>query len=142
VTDYAALDLIAARRENMAAVLIVEDEHALSDLLRQVLEEEGYTVVTAASLGEAEALLLAESVDLILADLVESSEHGDLGTVQVLLSLAGERPLLLCTGQPDAERLADETGLAGVVAKPFDLDVLLHSVQSALSSARPGSAHA
>lgn len=120
----------------MAVVLIIEDDRALCDLLRQVLEDEGHRTVVATTLAEAEQAARNEPIDLVLADLLEFDVRSGPGSVQVLRSLAGEKPVVLCTGQPEARNLADLPGLAGVLGKPFDLDELLRCVENALSGGR------
>ena len=122
----------------MAVVLIVEDDPALCDLLRQVLEDEGHRTIVATTLAEAEQAARSEPIELVLADLLEFDLRSGPGSVQVLRSLAGDRPVLLCTGQPEASKLADLPGLAGVLGKPFDLDELLSCVEDALSGRRLG----
>jgi DNA-binding response OmpR family regulator len=121
----------------LTTVLIIEDEATLSDLLRTLLQDEGYAVLTASTFAEAEAAVRRSPVDLVVADLIEFDEHGLAGAAQALRELAGERPILLCTGQPGAQRLAAEWGFSGVLDKPFDLDVLLERVRSALARSGP-----
>ena len=120
----------------MAVVLIIEDDPALCELLRQVLEDEGHRAVVATSLAEAERAVGSEPVELVLADLLEFDLRSGPGAVQVLRTLAAGRPVLLCTGQPGAQKLANVAGLAGVLGKPFDLDELLRCVNSALDAGR------
>ena len=50
------------------------------------------------------------------------------------LKLAAGRPLILCTGQPEARRLGALPGVARVVDKPFDQDVFVASVRTALAN--------
>ena len=119
----------------MAVVLIIEDDPSLSDLLRQVLEDEGHRAIVASTLDEAEQAARDEPFELVLADLIEFDLRSGPGSVQALRSVAGDRPVLLCTGQPGAQTLADTPGLAGVLQKPFDLDELLSCVDSALEGA-------
>ena len=119
----------------MAVVLIIEDDPALSDLLRQVLEDEGHRAVVATTLAEAERAVRSEPIELVLADLLEFDLRTGPGSVQALRSVAGDRPVLLCTGQPEARNLAKLPGLAGVLGKPFDLEELLTCVQAALREA-------
>lgn len=119
----------------MAVVLIIEDDPALADLLRQVLEDEGHRAIVASTLADAERAVRAEPIELVLADLIEFDLRSGPGSVQALRSVAGDRPVLLCTGQPHAEKLADLPGLAGVLGKPFDLDELLSCVDRALDRA-------
>lgn len=120
----------------MAVVLVIEDDPVLAQLLQEVLSEEGYRTVTAASLSVAAALIRREPVDLVLADLVEFDRRGGAGAIQALEQLADGRPILLCTGQPGAARLGDRAGVAGVLAKPFDFDTLLERLREALVGVR------
>jgi DNA-binding response OmpR family regulator len=120
----------------MAVVLIIEDDPALSVLLRQVLEDEGHRAVVASTMGEAAEAIRSEPVELVLADLLEFDLLSGPGSVEALRALAGGRPVLLCTGQPEARNLAALPGLAGVLGKPFDLDELLTCVQAALRGVR------
>jgi DNA-binding response OmpR family regulator len=117
----------------MAVVLIIEDDSALSDLLRQVLEDEGHRALVATTLAEAERVVRSAPIDLVLADLLEFELRTGPGSVEALCAVAGGRPVLLCSGQPAAQELADLPGLAGVLGKPFDLEELLTMVQAALS---------
>ena len=119
----------------MAVVLIIEDDPALSDLLRQVLEDEGHRAIVASTLADAERAARTEPVELVLADLIEFDLRSGPGSVRALQSVAGGLPVLLCTGQPEGPKLADMPGLAGVLGKPFDLDELLSCVDRALSGA-------
>lgn len=119
----------------MAVVLIIEDDPSLSDLLRQVLEDEGHRAIVARTLTEAEQAARSEPFELVLADLVEFDLRSGPGSVQALRSVAGDCPVLLCTGQPGAQTLADTPGLVGVLPKPFDLDELLSCVDRALEGA-------
>jgi len=50
-------------------VLVVDDEHKQTEILRSILEREGYEVETASSAEEAEALVRANPPDVVLTDL-------------------------------------------------------------------------
>ena len=54
----------------MATILIIDDDPQVCDLLKQVLEEEGYTVVTAANGQEGLNLHRANPADLIVLDIL------------------------------------------------------------------------
>src|SRR5690348_10087626 len=51
-------------------LLVVEDDPAISELVRECLEAEGYAVVTADSMEQAVAALMERQFDLVLADVI------------------------------------------------------------------------
>ena len=120
----------------MAVILVIEDDVALSDLLRQVLDDEGHRTFVASSLAEAGRVAHGQDLDLVVADLLEFDLRTGPGSVEALRAVANGCPVLLCTGQPDADRLAELPGVAGVLGKPFDLEHLLGAVNAALARGR------
>jgi DNA-binding NtrC family response regulator len=124
----------AGRREKVPRVLIIEDDPALADLMRQVLEDDGFQTEVVTRLDQVQAALNADSYVLLVADLVEADLHGSDAVVRDLTVLAAGRPLIICTGQPRAQEFGALEGVADVVDKPFDLDDLLGSVRSALAN--------
>ena len=54
----------------MAKILVVEDEIPTQQLVREVLEREGYEVVAVSTGGEAIAALKAEKPDLLILDVM------------------------------------------------------------------------
>ncbi len=119
----------------MATILIIEDDPILSQLLQQVLEDEGHQACIAASLSEASEAVRSQPISLVMADLVEFDQRGGAETIRALRMVAAGRPVLLCSGQPEAPRLGDLAGIAGVVSKPFEFETLLERVEAALAGA-------
>jgi CheY-like chemotaxis protein len=65
------------RGTGTATVLLVEDEQAVRDLVRIILERAGYSVIEAANADEAETLFAAmPSIDLLLTDVVMPGRSG------------------------------------------------------------------
>jgi two-component system nitrogen regulation response regulator NtrX len=50
-------------------VLIVDDEIGIRELLTEILEDEGYTVTSAAGAGEARSMRNRQRPDLVLLDI-------------------------------------------------------------------------
>ena len=108
-------------------VLIVDDEANILALLREVLEEAGFLVLTAPNGSAALALLAQTSVALVLTDLMMPTVtglqlaqqlHSDPRTVAI--------PVLAMT----AAALPHRPDLfAMVISKPFDLDELVRIVR-------------
>ena len=120
----------------MTAVLVVEDEPLLRDLVAEVLRDEGYDVVTAADGREAIDALEQERPQLVLMDVMMPTLDGraayramrarpDLPAVPVVLMSAAVGP----------ERL-DPT-ISAFLPKPFDLDDLLALVARLIGAPKP-----
>jgi DNA-binding response OmpR family regulator len=108
-------------------VLVVDDEPSLRLLCRVNLELDGYHVLEARNVAEAEETLLAEPVDVVLLDVHVGPESG-LQLMRRLRERGTAPPVVLVTGtaQLDAETRAEADD---VVAKPFRLEELLGVVR-------------
>jgi two-component system phosphate regulon response regulator PhoB len=121
-------------------VLIVEDEAALTTLLRYNLEREGYRVFEARD-GE-EALLLAEEVnpDLVILDWMLPQLSG-IEVCRRLRSRGEMRnvPVIMLTArgeEPDRIRGLD-TGADDYIVKPFSMSEMLARVRAVMRRVRP-----
>ena len=57
-------------------ILVIEDDHLVADLMRQVLVDDGYTVDVAAAAEEGRQLVAAQPYDAIVLDLELPDRHG------------------------------------------------------------------
>jgi CheY-like chemotaxis protein len=137
----------------MAHVLVVENDKDIREILRVVMEDEGFTVAEEADGGQALSLLKTSPLPLVvLLDLSEAvrGQHPLLGAIEADPSLAQTHRIIVMTaltGQ-EAERAVApiRPSLAGYITKPFDLDELLLAVDKAARSlpggnGDPGSDH-
>lgn len=116
-------------KQDRRRVLVVDDDPAIRTVVALALEDDGYEVLQAADVPGAEALLAGE-VALILLDLWLPGGSGE-DLVASLEERPGPRPLvLLMTAARDVATAPLAGRVDGVVAKPFDLDVLLARVRS------------
>jgi CheY-like chemotaxis protein len=122
-----------------ATVLVVEDDPDTRQSTADVLESAGYHVVTAAH--GRDAFQHLESMDppgLILLDLMMPMMSGR----EFLVARRGRDALaripvvIMSAWRRDAER---EEGAQGFIAKPVDIDVLLHVVEEYCSRCRESS---
>jgi DNA-binding response OmpR family regulator len=94
--------------------LVVEDDGALRMLVRVNLELEGFEVVEAATLDEAESALAAARPDVVLLDVHLDGRE----TLGLLARLRAEGvPVALVTGSVDVEEYRDAAD--AVLSKPF-----------------------
>jgi len=124
----------SARRQHHETVLVVEDDRCLRQLLVEILQDEGYTVVAAADGADAVRLLNAAVPDAALLDLELPSGSG-LEILRFLdLAEATRRvPVFVVSGQAEPVWAAGSAPRPrGFVAKPFDLPTLLGYLEEAI----------
>jgi two-component system, cell cycle sensor histidine kinase and response regulator CckA len=113
-----------------ATVLVVDDEALMRTVMKRVLLDEGFDVLTAAS--PAEALALAGRIgrpDLVLTDLIMPGMDG-VELVGRLRELWPEVPVVFmsaATESSQVSRLA-ETESGAVLEKPFEIETLARCV--------------
>jgi DNA-binding response OmpR family regulator len=109
-------------------VLVVDDDDAIRATVAEVLRAEGYVVNTAANGAEALAVVDQVPPRLVLLDMRMPVLDG-WGFVQGLTERGIRLRVLVLTATQDARRWAAEIGADGYIAKPFDLDDLLITVE-------------
>jgi PAS domain S-box-containing protein len=103
-------------------ILVVDDEPAFREMVRLVLEEDGYEVHLAANGVEALRRLREEysTLGLVILDLRMPGVDG-LGVLQELRELAPQLPVLVATGYatPEEKRRALAAGAGKILEKPY-----------------------
>lgn len=116
----------------MSFVLIVEDDDNIREMLKIVLEGEGYRVKGANGHAEAEGYLLRARPSLIIMDYWLGVDLGD-----GLIKMAKEEfsdpvPIVLCSAWKDIDKIGNANGIEHILTKPFGTDEILEKVMSAL----------
>lgn len=119
-----------------AVVLVVEDDAAMREGLRDNLEVEGYQVLTASTVRRGKELALQERPDLILLDVMLPDGEG-IGLCRQLRGQGLRQPILMLTarGEERDKVLGFEVGADDYVVKPFSLRELLARIQAHLRRA-------
>lgn len=116
----------------MTHILIVEDDEAISELLRDALTREGYEVRRAFSGTEAVLTLREFKPDLALLDLMLPGLSGE----EVLPSLTGVPVIVLSARAQVEDKVALlKLGAADYITKPFDLRELTARIEARLRPA-------
>ena len=129
-----------ATRGGTETVLVVEDDHALRSLSRQILARNGYTVLDAAD-GQ-EALHLANhyegTLHLLIADIVMPGLSGPL-LAERLLARRPQMRALFMSGYPndDISRRGMRDAGAPFLQKPFTAAGLLGAARDTIDGRRP-----
>ena len=119
----------------MKKILIVDDEADILEILKFVLESQGYECITASD-GE-EGLNLAREVklDLIILDVMMPKINGY--KISRLLKYDNKYkniPILMITARSQEEDkiIGEETGADEYITKPFNVDFVVEKVKSYL----------
>ena len=123
----------------MKRILLIEDNHSLREEIINVLELEGFDIVTAET-GRVGLARLAEQIpDLVLCDLMMPDMDG-YETIQAIRSNPATRTLgvILLTARDDEQcrTRGAEVGADDYVTKPFRIPDLLNAVQAVLKKTR------
>jgi len=115
--------------------MIVDDESSLRTALFRVLDRQGFQVITASSLHEAEILSSGDqTLDLAIVDLRLPDGDG----IDLMGRLKAQHPgiqVMILTGHATIETAvrATQNGAFHFVTKPFNMDELLNIVSKALT---------
>lgn len=117
------------------AILVVEDEEDIAELIRYNLEAEKFTVTVATSGEKGVEAARRSRPDLILLDLMLPGMDG----LEVCRALQGDRatadvPIVMVTARGEESDIVAglELGAVDYVTKPFGIKVLLARVRTAL----------
>jgi DNA-binding NtrC family response regulator len=108
-------------------ILVVDDDPSLRLLCRVNLELDGYRVLDASTLAEAQALLDSEHVRVVLLDVHLGADDGR-QLITHIRDTARDVRVALFTGSSPA-LLEPAEGVDALLAKPFSLDLLSSTVR-------------
>jgi two-component system response regulator FlrC len=114
---------------NASRILVVEDDTALSQALRDTLVLSGYQVETATDGEQALAKLDHNGVDMVLTD-VQMRPMDGRALLRNLRARFQDLPVLVMTAYGTVEQAVEAMKLGAVdyLAKPFEVDTLLEKV--------------
>jgi CheY-like chemotaxis protein len=120
----------------MASILLVEDSELLAESIKLALRRAGYKVARAADGQQALKLYDADSVDLVITDLVMPEMEG-LQLIQELRKLNPAVKIIAISGSIMASArtflpVAKHLGAARTLGKPFTEQQLLEAVSAVL----------
>jgi len=117
----------------VSQILVVDDEIVIRNSLKKLLERHQHEVETAGSVDEVVSRFTPDSFDLIISDL---RLPGEVGTA--LINRVGSTPILIMTSFASIRSAVDavKAGAADYIAKPFDHDDMILTVERILRERR------
>jgi DNA-binding NtrC family response regulator len=123
----------------MKNILVVDDDAATGELLKEIFQSQGWRVKTALKPEQAFALADRENFDLLVSDInLESDKTG-----MDLLRLMREKcPVILITGFGTLETAVEATreGAWDFISKPFKVEEVVATARRALEKAKSDNA--
>jgi two-component system, cell cycle response regulator DivK len=124
----------------MAYILLVEDTQDNREIAEIILRDAGHTVLSVADGASGMIAAVTAQPDLILMDLALPKIDGWEATRRIKANPATrDIPVIAFTAhvlQEEAER-ARAAGCAAVIAKPFEIDMLLEQIDTLISQRHP-----
>ncbi len=117
----------------MAKILIIDDERAIRNTLKEILEFENYVVEVAEDGRVGLEMASATAYDLIFSD-IKMPEMDGIELLSALREAEVESPVVMISGHGNIETAVDciKRGAADFIEKPIDLNRLLITTKNAL----------
>lgn len=127
----------------MGHILVVDDDAAICEVLCEVLRDAGHAVTTASDGRAALDRVRDDAPDLILMDLMLPTLDGAAATRRLKRNPATRHiPVIAMSAGHNLQCLAEELPANDLLAKPFDIDVLLAEIAIHLPPAVPATGRA
>jgi two-component system response regulator CpxR len=124
-------------------ILVVDDDASICELIADILREEGYDVTATRDPGRALELIERRPPALILLDLSVADANAET-LMTAIRQLPGETTsIVVVSARTDIGQRAEDVGADAYLPKPFDIPILVDTVQAVLSvrASRSGCTH-
>ena len=117
----------------MASILIIDDERAIRNVLKDILNNEGYTTDEATDGEEGLRKFKSSSFDLVLCDIKMPKIDG-IEFLQKAKEINADVPIIIISGHGNIETAVDavKKGAFDYISKPPDLNRLLITIRNAM----------
>jgi DNA-binding response OmpR family regulator len=117
----------------MAPILVIDDDPQITHLLQDVLELEGYQVITAQRATDGLHHLEKTTIDLVITDVIMPDKEG-LETIREIRQRYPQTKILAISGGltksgVNVLDIAKRLGADSVLSKPFGVEDLIQSVR-------------
>jgi len=121
----------------MKKILVIDDDVIVRETIVQILESEGYAVVSADDGKRGVALFRSERPDLVITDIIMPEKEG-IQTITEIRAMTPDAKVIAISGggrigNTDFLKIARLLGASDVISKPFDPDDFLSRVGTCLA---------
>jgi DNA-binding NtrC family response regulator len=115
-----------------AKVLLVDDEKDFLDIMAERMAARGMDVATAGSAEDALKMVIAETYDAVIMDLMMPEMDG-FKALKLFKKLQPDLSIILLTGNVPEEKFREavKLGAMDVIEKPADLNLLTRKIEEA-----------
>ncbi len=119
----------------MCKALLVDDEHAVLDIMAKFMEMDGFSVLTASSAAEGAAVLDKERVDMVITDLRMESPLAGFDVVKVAAGIVPRPAIVILTAFPVPPADWKPTGADALLLKGTNPRAISRSLKALLKKA-------
>lgn len=117
----------------MAKILIVEDDHNLGLMIKDILEFKGYEIILSRIPENTIEDIIKNEIDLILLDKLIYGVDGTDVCKEIRKTKATEnKPVLMMSALHDSKTICLKAGATDFIYKPFEMKVFQNKVQELL----------
>ena len=111
-------------------ILVIEDNYEMQDLIKMLLEQEGYEIIPAVTGAEGLSALRGKpELSLILLDLTLPDINADAFLKKIRVeNLGNQVPIVFFSAVPRLNQMELPTGVVGVIQKPFQIHDFLEAI--------------
>ena len=122
-------------KDQRHVILCIDDDQDFLDSLRLIIEGNGYIMEQANSAEEGLKKYRQVAPDLIIVDLMMEEVDSGMNAVRDLRAMGRTPPIYMLSSVGDNLNLSTDyaaLGLAGVLQKPINPDILIHTLKARL----------
>ena len=118
----------------MACILVVDDTNDVREVLREMLEREGYDVLDAPDGKEGLRIYQENDIDLVISDVLMPEKDGIEMVMQLKFNFPEAKVIVLTGGPEGFLKVAEKYDVKYTFKKPVDRKKLIEAVRDMLSS--------
>ena len=113
-------------------IMVVDDESEIRNIIKEILVEEGYATLTAASAEDANRLLVEHRPDLVFLDIWMPDQDGIELLKEWSLDQTKNFPVIMISGHATIETAIEATklGATDFIEKPISIEKLFNTIDS------------